>query len=96
MTAFAVDTELLLDLVQRMSSCHARFEQLDDEVDSRMKRLHASWQGAAAELHADAHQRWVTGSRQMAEALTILRRIAKTADENYSSAVRANAQMWAQ
>lgn len=96
MTAFAVDTELLLDLVRQMSSCHSRFEHLDDEVDSRMKRLHANWQGAAAGLHAEAHQRWVTGSRQMAEALTILRAIAKTADENYSSAVRANGQMWAQ
>lgn len=95
MTAFSVDTELLLELVERMGTCHARLEQVDDEVDARMKRLHASWQGAAAGLHADAHQRWLTGSRQMSEALVALRNIARTADENYTAAARANQQMWA-
>lgn len=95
MTSFAVDTELLLDLVERMSTCQARFEELDDEVDARMKRLHAAWQGSAADLHAEAHRRWVSGSRQMTEALTTLRNIARTADANYNAAVSANRRMWA-
>lgn len=94
MTSFAVDLELLAELVDRMTACGQRFEAVQQDVDSRMTRVHATWRGVAAAEHAQAHERWMTGAAQMREALGVLRTIATTAHGNYSSAVRANVQMW--
>lgn len=94
MSEFAVDLELLTELIDRMAACERRFEAARDEVDRRARRLHVEWRGAAAAEHAEAHQRWTTAAAQMHEALGVLRSIASTAHENYASAVRANASMW--
>jgi WXG100 family type VII secretion target len=94
MTAFSVDLELLAALVERMTACGGRLTEVQDDVDTRMKRIHATWSGAAAAQHAQAHQRWVAGARQMHEALAVLRSIASTAEENYGAATRANVAMW--
>lgn len=95
MTGFAVDLELLADVVERITVCGRRLEAVQDEVDARMKQLQVVWRGVAAAEHAEAHQRWVAGAAQMHEALAILRTIASTAHGNYSSAVQANVRMWA-
>lgn len=94
MTGFAVDLELLTDLIDRMVACGQRFEAVQDDVDARVRRVHAGWRGAAAAQHAQAHQRWVTGAAEMRQALGVLRSVATKAHGNYSSAVRANLQMW--
>lgn len=94
MSGFAVDLELLGQLVERMAACGQRLERVQEDVDARMKRLVVVWHGAAAVEQAQAHQRWLSGSAQMQEALAALRAIGHTAHGNYSSAVRANAQMW--
>jgi WXG100 family type VII secretion target len=94
MTSFAIDLELLAALVERMTACGNRLVEVQDDVDARMKRVHATWSGTAAAQHAQAHERWVAGARQMHEALTVLRSIASTAEENYGAAIRANVQMW--
>lgn len=92
---FTVDLDLLAELIDRMSRTAAQLTVAEEDVDARMRRLHATWQGQAAGLHAEAHRRWVAGARQMREALQDLRAVARTADANYTSAVRANARMWA-
>ncbi|GAB2473494.1 WXG100 family type VII secretion target [Jatrophihabitans fulvus] len=94
--SFAVDLELLTQLIDRMTVTQRELERVDDAVDARMKRLHATWQGSAAGLHAEAHQKWTAGARQMRDALATLHSIARTADANYTAAVRANVQMWSQ
>lgn len=95
MTSFTVDLELLQELVEQAAAFEQRFETLRDEVDARVRRVHAVWTGVAAAEQAEAQQRWTTGAAEMHEALTVLRSIAATARANYSSAVRANQQMWA-
>lgn len=92
---FAVDLELLAELIDRMARTGAQLTVAEEDVDARMTRVHATWQGQAATLHTEAHRRWVTGARQMREALEDLRAVAQTADANYTSAAGANARMWA-
>lgn len=96
MSGFAVDFELLAEVVERMTVCGQRLATVQQDVDARVSRMHATWRGVAATEHTEAHQRWMAGSAQMHEALAVLRSIAHTAHGNYSSAVRANAQMWLQ
>ncbi|MGI8677937.1 MAG: WXG100 family type VII secretion target [Jatrophihabitans sp.] len=96
MSGFAVDFELLAELVERMTICGQTLTTVQQDVDARVSRVHATWRGMAAAEQADAHRRWLAGSAQMHEALGVLRSIACTAHGNYSSAVRANAQMWSQ
>ncbi len=93
--AFTVQLELLAELVERMAAFGTHAVAAEDEIDSRITRLHATWQGEAASLQAEAHRRWRAGAEQMRAALTTLRSIASTADQNYTSAMRANQQMWA-
>ncbi|SHG21297.1 WXG100 family type VII secretion target [Jatrophihabitans endophyticus] len=96
MTSFAVDTDLLAELVRRMAACGTRLEEVAADVDARMTRVHAVWRGVAAGEQADAHRRWAAGARQTHEALAALRAVATTADENYRAAAHANVRMWAQ
>lgn len=94
MSGIRVDLELVEDLVARMGAFEQHVDALLDEVDARMKRMHAVWSGAAAAEHAAAHARWSAGAREMQQALTVLRSIAATARENYAAAVAANLAMW--
>lgn len=94
MTSFAVDLELLTELTEQMAAFGQRFESVRDDVDARVRRLHAVWNGAAAAEQTHAHQRWRAGAAEMHEALGELRAISTTAHGNYSSALRANLQMW--
>ena len=47
MTGFAVDLELVTELVERMTACGRRFEQVQQDVDARARRVHATWRGVA-------------------------------------------------
>ena len=94
MTSFAVDLELLAELVERMAAFERHAAAFRNEVDVRLRRLHGAWSGAAAAASATAHAEWTAGAGQMHEALGVLRAIAATAGENYAAAARANALMW--
>lgn len=95
MSAYSLDLDLLHELVDRMATFEQRFDAVQEEVDGRMGRVGAFWTGVAAAEQAEAHRRWVTGATEMREALTVLCSVTRAAQENYSSAVRANLQMWA-
>jgi ESAT-6 family protein len=92
---FAVDTELLQDVVDRMAAFETCLEQQLADVEARVSRLHVAWSGDAAAEHLRAHREWLAGARQMREALATLRAIGATAHANYTAAVAANRQMWA-
>jgi WXG100 family type VII secretion target len=95
MSAFAVQLESLADVVDRMALFEREVEERLGELESRMSRLHGTWTGAAAEEHRAVHERWMTGAREMRDAVATLRRIGSTAHSNYSSAITANQRMWA-
>jgi WXG100 family type VII secretion target len=93
-SSFAVDIELLQDVVDRISAFERNLDGRLAELDARVARLHHVWSGDAAAEQGRAHREWLAGARQMQAAIGTLRRIAGTAHANYSSAIAANRQMW--
>ncbi len=92
---FRVDPEALADAVQRMAEFERHAESLVAEMDSAVRDLHATWSGAGAEAHAEAHRRWTRGEATMREALARLRGAGATAHANYTGAMATNLAMWA-
>lgn len=93
---FRVDTEQLWQLVEAMSRFDQQLESMLDEVDAKVNQLHATWTGAAAQQHQQAHDQWQQGAREMHQALTTMRQNAITAHQNYTNATAANVSMWRQ
>jgi ESAT-6 family protein len=93
-TRFAVELDLLQDVVDRMAAFESGLEQRMAEVDARVAALHRDWSGVAASEQARAHREWLAGARHMREAISTLRAIGATAHANYTAAVAANRQMW--
>lgn len=89
-----MDPQALADAVQRMAAFQRYAEDMIAEIDSRITRLHATWTGAAAAAHAEAHQHWVGGEAMMREALTRLEQVATTAHGNFTGAMSTNLGMW--
>jgi WXG100 family type VII secretion target len=92
--AFRVDPEALADAVQRMEEFQRRAEDMLTEIDSCVKRLHATWTAQGAAAHAEAHQHWARGEAMMREALTQLKSAGATAHANYTGAMSTNTAMW--
>jgi ESAT-6 family protein len=91
---FAVDIELLQDVVDRMSAFERDLDERLGELDTRVGRLHQIWSGDAAAEQARAHREWLAGAQRMHAAIVTLRRIATAAHANYAAAIAANRQMW--
>jgi WXG100 family type VII secretion target len=93
---YRVDLDHLADLVDQMARFDQHLESMLDDADARVNRLHAAWEGEAAEQHRRAHDEWKHGAQQMRDALAVMRKIAMTAHSNYSNATATNAAMWRQ
>lgn len=96
MAAFAVDPDRLSDIVEQIALFEQRLDSALEEVSAKVDRLHVTWTGDAAERQADAHKQWQRGAGEMSAALAVLRRIATTANTNYTGAVSTNVTMWGQ
>jgi WXG100 family type VII secretion target len=94
MTHFAVDLELLDDLIDRLVLFSSHLDGVRDDVDRRMQRVHAVWAGQAATEAVAAHELWAGNAAEMQQTLATLRSISSTARGNYAAAVEANARMW--
>ena len=94
MTAYSVDLDLLRDTVAALGRCEDACDDGLDRVGSRVRALHTTWSGLAADAQAGAQAEWETGFALMREGLADMRRAAATARSNYSSAVDANVRMW--
>ncbi|GAA5145882.1 hypothetical protein GCM10023340_15940 [Nocardioides marinquilinus] len=89
-----VDLDLLLETVEALEHCERDVDEGLDDVVRRVRRLHESWSGRAAEAQAGAQARWEAGFAQMREGLATMRTAASTARANYGAAVEANLRMW--
>lgn len=89
-----VDPDHLMGSVDQMKRFERRLEAALADVDAKVNRLHATWSGAAAAKHRDAHLRWLQGAQEMRAALVVMRDIATTAHGNYTGAVSANVGIW--
>ena len=94
MSGYAVDTGALSGLIDRMAAWSARAEELGDELEWAVRRLHGQWKGDAADAHLAAHQRWHANEAELRAAADRLRAVVAVAHGNYTAAVAANRQMW--
>jgi WXG100 family type VII secretion target len=92
--AFRVDPEKLGDAVQHMADFGRYAESMLAEIDRLVTHLHATWSGAGAAAHAEAHRHWASGEAMMREALAQLRAAGAAAHHNYTAAVSTNSAMW--
>lgn len=93
---FRVDTDQLSQLIEQMTRFDQHLESMLDGVDTKVTQLHATWTGAAAAQHLQAHNQWQHGAQEMRDALAAMRQNATTAHQNYTNAVAANVSMWRQ
>lgn len=93
---FRVDLDQLDDVVTHLARQHVRLDALAGRLAAEASRLHAGWDGAAADAHVVAQARWDQGFSAMREALAAMRAAADTARANYAAAADANVSMWRQ
>ncbi|HEX6151109.1 WXG100 family type VII secretion target [Nocardioides sp.] len=93
-TRFAVDLDLLDEVVHRLGQHHTKLDELDARLAATVRRLHGDWLGAAADAHADAQARWDAGFATMRAALAHMRSAAEMAQGNYRDAAEANVRLW--
>ncbi|MGH3412469.1 MAG: WXG100 family type VII secretion target [Marmoricola sp.] len=96
MTRYSVDLAELDSVIGDMQRFETRLSEQMGAVDAEIERLHLTWTGAAAAAQSDAHQKMMSGAREMHQALVRMREGARRAHSNYTAAGRTNAQMWAQ
>jgi len=93
---FLVDSDELDSVIADLERCERNLEAMADRLERHVRDLHSVWEGMAAEAQKEAQQEWEQGMRDMREALAALRGAARTAHGNYTSAAKANVQMWEQ
>ena len=91
---YAVDLEQIAAHVGRAR----RFAEEVEATLARLHRvvadLHLTWEGRAAEAHAQAHREWLRGADELRDALGRLGDAADRAHDGYSSAASTNHEMW--
>ncbi|OBB87984.1 WXG100 family type VII secretion target [Mycolicibacterium peregrinum] len=92
--AYTVDLDALDSLIDHM----ARFTRATDTNVDNIEAFVASmpWQGATEQAHKHWQAQWRSGVEDLQDGLRKIREGAKTAHENYSSAIKANLKMWEQ
>lgn len=91
---FTVDLDTLAHLIARMSQCEDTLDDLTNEVEHTVSRMHETWSGEAAQAQRLAHAKWEHGLMLMRASITDLREKSNTAHQNYQAAGDANMQMW--
>lgn len=94
MPRYMVQTEELDSVIARMAAFEQHLQQAVENADTRVKQMHGSWSGQAAQEHLAAHARWKADAESMHMALTRMRSIALVAHGNYTATVATNTAMW--
>jgi WXG100 family type VII secretion target len=93
--SYAVDLGELLQKIDEMAAFETSIEQALQHLDHVVAGLHVTWTGEAADAHRVAHEKWVSGMKEMRTGLVEMREAARRAHDNYTHAVEANSRMWA-
>lgn len=93
---FSVDTDGLDQVIVHLSATEAALGQLAIDIDQRVAALQQEWSGLAADAQAAAHQEWASGLATMREALGLLRKAGRAAENAYRGAATANLALWQQ
>lgn len=91
---YRVDLEALEHFADQLAAFDRAAEKRANDVDSRIRDLHATWTGADAEAQAKYHQEWMEGIAQMRKAEEELEEAARKSHFNYTQAIAHNRKMW--
>ncbi|SIS11741.1 WXG100 family type VII secretion target [Williamsia sterculiae] len=91
---FDVTLNELDELVQSMDTFNDKVAGIAEDIQSRIAKLHAQWQGLGATGHADFQDRWDQSIEEMRDGLDKVSAACRTAHGNYSKAVETNRGMW--
>lgn len=94
MSGFRVDLAELQRVVDAAGATQRELDAALDRVAARVARLDATWTGAAADAHDEAHARWAAAYDEMRGALADLRTAAGVAHDRYEAAVASNLAAW--
>lgn len=92
--AYTVDLEALDSLVTHMGQFTKVTDSNVELIDAYVAKM--PWEGETAQAHAQWQARWRSGVEDLQEGLRKIAAAAKTAHENYTSAIDANLKMWGQ
>lgn len=91
---YAVDLDQLQNVVARMVRCEDDLDALLAELAARVRTLHDTWDGAAADAQLVAQRRWEAGFHAMHAGLSGMREAGRAAHGHYTDAVLTNTRMW--
>ncbi|MGV9611369.1 WXG100 family type VII secretion target [Nocardia xishanensis] len=90
MTEYRVDLAHLDEVTARIAGLHGFVTESLREIEERIAATQASWTGAAADAHAEAHREWTQAATQMAEGIDTMRAAAAAAHAAYTTAEQTN------
>jgi WXG100 family type VII secretion target len=91
---FVADLSVLQEIVDGTAGFERSLDERLGELDARARRVQTTWSGAAAAEYAAAHDAWAGAARDLHAALGSLRRLVRTAQANYETAIAANRTLW--
>ncbi|OHT82786.1 hypothetical protein BKG68_19840 [Mycobacteroides saopaulense] len=90
--AYKVDLEALDNLITHMDQFTKGTDHNVQLIDGYVNTM--PWSGETERAHKASQAQWRSGVEDLQEGLRKIREGAKTAHENYSSAINANLKMW--
>lgn len=91
---YSVAPHELEQVVADLVRCERTLEQLTDELEAQITRLHDQWEGLAATAQREAYQTWQQGMDAMRASLAQMHAAGSVAHDNYAKAVATNVSMW--
>jgi WXG100 family type VII secretion target len=90
--AYKVDLAALENLITHMEQFTAATDSNVDLIDASVAKM--AWEGDTERAHNQWQAQWRSGIEDLREGLRKIRASAKTAHENYTSAIDANLKIW--
>jgi WXG100 family type VII secretion target len=87
---YRVDLEHLDEVTARIEGLRGFVTESLREVEERIATVQQSWNGEAADRHAEAHAEWVTAAERVRAGIEKMRASAQAAHGHYGDAVAAN------
>jgi WXG100 family type VII secretion target len=93
---YSLDTIGLEATIHELARSHAALTDLATRLECRIRELHVTWDGEAANAHRRAQISWGRGFVEMRDALERMRKAADSAHHNYAAAAGTNRAIWEQ
>jgi WXG100 family type VII secretion target len=87
---YAVDLDHLDEVTNKIAGLQGFLTESLAEIEERIAALQTTWNGAAADAHAEAHREWTAAAAVVNEGIAAMRTAAAAAHTAYTDAGAAN------